>query len=638
MKLTSHELTNVQSIQLTQILSFCLAEGIHNSSVDESSVAGLESSLPFEKDDKMKELPTIKYDQKNVCITVSWDSSVHDSPYLNRATSNSERVYLIIKARVSLSSPLAMDLILRKRICVRIYKRQSLKDSLMRKLWKDTKTRCCVTYELVSHIPRQPGEETEERGNLAERAAAAVSKNDEEHEVVLEKYHRGISHVEGLLKLDKLRQEVVVKEKLAASGKPLRKFASTPNLLQGSFDLSSIGSKNDSLDIDFGQGSMRKGSPAQIRHVAVSFDDWDNPRTQDTNLLTPTVIVSSTPTNTLETVLEHSAPSSPQPVIMVTETSFPYIPEKTSPRVARSLETEFNEERQARDEKEPLINISSEEDKVLNDSLGNIPISNKLVEIPIEFENWNEENTDFSPSKLEQNNAKLENDLTTKLDLLEFDSSNDARPNLVHDSGSQTISDVATIGNIHPAVGDWSGTLDNGSLLSNSVDSGLHESTDQLLDARDTMDTDGSSGQNSTKRDYEGELRIGQVISVGDSKVGSIRYIGTTEFASGEWVGVELELPVGRNDGSVNGKRYFTCKPRYGTFVRADKVTLPKTRPKSTSSSRVIETSRRVSSGTPGTSSPRNNSGVQTRSKPRGGSSSDTAKRKELNRRSNILF
>jgi hypothetical protein len=29
-------------------------------------VAGLESSLPFEEDAKMKELPTIKYDQKNV--------------------------------------------------------------------------------------------------------------------------------------------------------------------------------------------------------------------------------------------------------------------------------------------------------------------------------------------------------------------------------------------------------------------------------------------------------------------------------------------------------------------------------------------------------------------------------------------
>ena len=33
-----------------------------------------------------------------------------------------------------------------------------------------------------------------------------MGKNEEEHEIVLEKYHRGISHVEGLLKLDKLRQ------------------------------------------------------------------------------------------------------------------------------------------------------------------------------------------------------------------------------------------------------------------------------------------------------------------------------------------------------------------------------------------------------------------------------------------------
>ena len=33
-------------------------------------MAGLESSLTFEADDKMKELPTIKYDQKNVCFEI----------------------------------------------------------------------------------------------------------------------------------------------------------------------------------------------------------------------------------------------------------------------------------------------------------------------------------------------------------------------------------------------------------------------------------------------------------------------------------------------------------------------------------------------------------------------------------------
>lgn len=32
-------------------------------------------------------------------------------------------------------------------------------------------------------------------------------------------------------------------------------------------------------------------------------------------------------------------------------------------------------------------------------------------------------------------------------------------------------------------------------------------------------------------------------------------------------------VPVGKNDGSVNGIRYFACKPRFGSFVRPDKVT-----------------------------------------------------------------
>lgn len=54
------------------------------------------------------------------------------------------------------------------------------------------------------------------------------------------------------------------------------------------------------------------------------------------------------------------------------------------------------------------------------------------------------------------------------------------------------------------------------------------------------------------------DLRIGDRVIVSSSqgsKTGVLRYYGTTEFAVGEWCGVELDDPIGKNDGSVNDKR-----------------------------------------------------------------------------------
>ena len=60
--------------------------------------------------------------------------------------------------------------------------------------------------------------------------------------------------------------------------------------------------------------------------------------------------------------------------------------------------------------------------------------------------------------------------------------------------------------------------------------------------------------------------------SVGVLKVGVLRYLGTTEFAKGEWAGVELDEALGKNDGSVANKRYFTCRPMHGVFAPIAKV------------------------------------------------------------------
>eukprot|EP00927_Polykrikos_kofoidii_P054110 TRINITY_DN48588_c0_g1_i1.p1 TRINITY_DN48588_c0_g1~~TRINITY_DN48588_c0_g1_i1.p1 ORF type:complete len:813 (+),score=166.73 TRINITY_DN48588_c0_g1_i1:130-2568(+) len=49
---------------------------------------------------------------------------------------------------------------------------------------------------------------------------------------------------------------------------------------------------------------------------------------------------------------------------------------------------------------------------------------------------------------------------------------------------------------------------------------------------------------------------------------GTVRYVGALDLAAGQWFGVELEEPFGKNDGSVRGRCYFTCRQNHGIFVR----------------------------------------------------------------------
>ncbi|KAJ3333966.1 hypothetical protein HDU76_000098 [Blyttiomyces sp. JEL0837] len=53
---------------------------------------------------------------------------------------------------------------------------------------------------------------------------------------------------------------------------------------------------------------------------------------------------------------------------------------------------------------------------------------------------------------------------------------------------------------------------------------------------------------------------------------GTVRFCGTTSFATGKWVGIELDQANGKNDGSVQGIRYFDCEPACGVFVRSSQI------------------------------------------------------------------
>uniref|UniRef100_A0A8C5GW87 CAP-Gly domain-containing linker protein 4-like n=1 Tax=Gouania willdenowi TaxID=441366 RepID=A0A8C5GW87_GOUWI len=68
-------------------------------------------------------------------------------------------------------------------------------------------------------------------------------------------------------------------------------------------------------------------------------------------------------------------------------------------------------------------------------------------------------------------------------------------------------------------------------------------------------------------------LRTGSEVCLGDrvlvvkQRTGVVQFYGKTNFAPGLWLGIELDKPSGKNDGSVGGVRYFSCPPKHGLFA-----------------------------------------------------------------------
>lgn len=85
-----------------------------------------------------------------------------------------------------------------------------------------------------------------------------------------------------------------------------------------------------------------------------------------------------------------------------------------------------------------------------------------------------------------------------------------------------------------------------------------------------------SKGEQTDEGSPDTDIKVGDFVEIlsttEDRRIGQVRFLGYTEFASGQWAGIELVDCTGRNDGTVQGVRYFTCEDKYGVFVRRESI------------------------------------------------------------------
>ncbi|KAN0016419.1 hypothetical protein ACTFIU_006386 [Dictyostelium citrinum] len=84
------------------------------------------------------------------------------------------------------------------------------------------------------------------------------------------------------------------------------------------------------------------------------------------------------------------------------------------------------------------------------------------------------------------------------------------------------------------------------------------------------MSEEGKSLPPGTRVSINGKPELG---------LGTVKYCGMTKFSPGRWVGIELDSAVGKNDGTVQGERYFDCKPAHGLFVKPNMAVIVEEQP-----------------------------------------------------------
>ncbi|XP_032071138.1 kinesin-like protein KIF13B [Thamnophis elegans] len=690
--------------------------------LDEPEAGGWDATLIAEDEDEFFELQIVKHHESEVKAEASWDSTVHNCAQLSRGTMAEQRVFLIVRVAVQLSHPAEMQLVLRKRICVNVYGKQGFAQSFLRRMSsRSSVPGCGITFEIVSNIP-EDAQGAEEREALARMAANLEDAASAASEVHIEKYLRSVLAVENILTLDRLRQEVAVKEHLTGKGKLYRRSLSSPNVnrlsssrqdLNPSYSLASYKSRWESQQ-DISQISTESTSSASLHGSTQQNGSTEQGLgSLAASYLNPVKSLMPQMPKLLKSLLPLKDEKKGRPSSLLAQQPIPRItvqPVRIDTSPAKTQQVAQGQE--SKGPSEVALQLT-ELGKNLEKST-KVPLQQPAVDIQAQ------DSQEGPPSPLsEASSGYFSHSVSTATLSEALAAGND--PHLQPSSQTSTTNDAPPISTTPKVVSSTDGPIKscsdltsqgcrslpkrdpvlpclkddqidkdnvkgshNGNLKSRSVDSAIALNDDQVSPSLVTEDThccssspnkkqiqltqttvllpsesppsvpkeapiyktglsksqamvdlsssstttspfkiqrvrtselksfssmlsgdpgaslgseEEKSRQNSEDSDQNNStdagseekldaaasdseetneipdwLKEGEYVTVGTNKMGIVRYVGPTDFQEGTWIGVELDLPLGKNDGSIGGRQYFKCNPGYGLLVKPSRV------------------------------------------------------------------
>ncbi|KFP88801.1 Kinesin-like KIF13B, partial [Acanthisitta chloris] len=554
--------------------------------LDDPEAGGWDATLVAEEEEEFFELQIVKHHDSEVKAEASWDSTVHDCIQLSKGTAADERVYLIVRATVQLSHPAEMQLVLRKRICVNVYGRQGFAQSFLRRMSpRSSIPGCGVTFEIVSNIP-EDAQGAEEREALARMAANVEDAGSADSEAYIEKYLRSVLAVENILTLDRLRQEVAVKEQLMGKGKLCRRSLSSPNVNRLSASRQDLAppynlSSNRAVPRIMVQSASVDVSAARIKQVSISQDgmaQFCSPAGNQGSLEKTPKVPLQQPTGDTQAQESQEGPPSP-----LSEASSGYFSHSVSTAtLSEALAAGGDAVAQPGGQMPagsefpaPTVAQVSSDMPGHSDSASESCLGTKRESPPAFSLQSAHPRPRDSPEVNGNDTLKSKSCTSPVTPKLGF-----AKPQVHPDQLSQPGASPFKIQKVKTSeLKSFTSMLGSDPTCSlnteeqpegeksTSTARGLNHNGSEMAEEKLEVISDSEDANEIPEW-----LKEGEYVTVGTNKTGIVRYVGPTDFQEGTWVGVELDLPSGKNDGSIGGKQYFRCNPGYGLLVKPGRV------------------------------------------------------------------